>query len=207
MLKILESPMFKNTRPWWLPFVMLLLTLHGILFLHWDLKPVIFLFWWEVILMIGAALVRMLFAMDNRPFLDHVFLKIQLLIGGVIMGWIFVMFSVVFTFQAFSHGDEYSALANIPLQTKIMTMTYILSLAVHYFGNNNYKTANPGSELMRPFIQLLVLLAFLQALTMHLIPRYPQLNQAVWVAVALVLLKFVVDALFAQIGKQMKDVF
>lgn len=56
-------------------------------------------------------------------------------------------------------------------------------------------------ELARPFVHMLVLLAFLQALTMHLIPKYPQLNQAMWVAIALVVLKFMVDMLFARIGK------
>jgi hypothetical protein len=42
---------------------------------------------------------------------------------------------------------------------------------------------------------------------MHLIPRYPQLNQALWVAIAVVVLKFLVDLLFAKIGQPMKIMF
>ncbi|MCC6281551.1 MAG: hypothetical protein IT262_13235 [Saprospiraceae bacterium] len=201
MNRILESPLFQHSKPWWLPIMNLGITLYGILFLQWDLKPIVFLFWWEVILIVASALLRMLFALENRPFLDQIGLKIGLLIGGAVMGGTFIMFAVVFTINAFQDGGDYTSLANIAIQTRIMTAGYILGLAIHYFGNGNYKTASPMGELARPFVHMLVLLAFLQALTMHLIPKYPQLNQAMWVAIALVVLKFMVDMLFARIGK------
>ena len=61
-------------------------------------------------------------------------------------------------------------------------------------------------EMFPPFIHLLVLLAFLQALTMHLIPNFPHLDQARWVAVALVALKFLVDMLFMRIGLPFREI-
>lgn len=206
-MKILESPLFQHPKPWWLPILNLGITLYGILYLHWDLKPIVFLFWWEVILIIASALLRMLFALESRPFLEQVGLKIGLLIGGAVMGGAFIMFAVVFTFNAFRDGGDYSSLGNVVIQTRIMTAGYIIGLAIHYFGNGSYKTASPMGELARPFMHMLVLLAFLQALTMHLIPKYPQLNQAMWVAIALVVLKFIVDMLFARIGKPLQQTF
>ena len=44
-----------------------------------------------------------------------------------------------------------------------------------------------------------------ELITMHLIPKFPELDQAVWVAVALVVLKFIVDMLFARVGKPLRD--
>ena len=71
--KITESPFLNQPRAWWLPLLSLIITLHGIFFLHWDLQPIVFLFWWEVILIIGAALIRMLFALEGRPVFDTLF--------------------------------------------------------------------------------------------------------------------------------------
>lgn len=203
MSKILESPFVQHPKPWWLPLLTLSMTLYGIIFLHWDLQPIVFLFWWEVILMVGSALIRMLFAFDSRPYMDQIGLKLMLLLSGGLLGGVFIMFSMVFTFKAFQEGGDYSGLGKIATQTQIMTAAYVLGLALHYFGNGRFREANPMGELMRVFVHLLVLLAFLQALTMHLIPKYPQLNQAVWVAVAVVALKFLVDLLFARAGKHL----
>ena len=197
------APLQQHTRPWWLPVLTLCITLYGIFVLHWDLKPIVFLFWWEVILIVGSALVRMLFALDGRRFTDNIGQKIFFLLGGMVMGGAFVMFSVAFTFQAFS-GNNYSALAGVADEVRIMAAGYALGLVIHYFGSGYFRKASPAAEVMGPFVHLLLLLALLQALTMHLIPRYPQLDQATWVAVALVVLKFVVDMLFAQIRKPAK---
>jgi Family of unknown function (DUF6498) len=204
--KIIQSPSIQMNRPWWMPFVSLLITLHGILWLHWDLQPIVFLFWWEVILMLGAALIRMLFALDNQPFLNTLFSKIGLLFGGLIMAGAFIMLTVTFTFKAFE-GGSFTGLGNIHYQTNMMTAGYAIGLALHYFMNGRYKTASPFGELMLPFVHLLILLGLLQVLTMHLIPTYPELNQAVWVAVALVVLKFIIDLLFSKINQPVKALF
>jgi Family of unknown function (DUF6498) len=204
---IIDSPLFQHQKAWWLPFIPLAITLFGILFQGWNLMPIIVLFWWEVILMVGTALVRMIFALDNQPFLNTLFSKIGMLIGGVVMGGVFIMFSVVFTFRAFENGADSMGLGKMAMQIRILQFSYLMGLIVHYFANGRYKTASPMGEMMSPFVHLLVLLAFLQALTMHLIPKYPQLNQALWVAVALVVLKFLVDMLFSKINKPFKQVF
>lgn len=199
-----SAPLVQYPKPWWLPVLTLLITLYGIFVLHWDLKPVVFMFWWEVILIVASALLRTLFAFDGRPYFENFGQRLFLLFGGVLMGGLFIMFSVVFTFKAFT-GNDYSALAEIVNETRVMTAGYAMGLAIHYFGNGTFRKANPAAELMRSFVHLLVLLAFLQALTMHLIPKYPELDQAVWVAVALVVLKFIVDMLFARINKPLQD--
>jgi hypothetical protein len=202
----INNTFLQHPKPWWLPIISLVITLYGILFLNWDLQPIVFLFWWEVILIIGAALIRMVFALEGRPFSDTLLEKIGLLLGGVVMGSAFIMLTVTFTFKAFEGGTG-TGLASIGTQTKLMTVSYMVGLVIHYFANGRYKKASPSDELMMPFVHLLVLLSFLMALTMHLIPKFPQLNQAVWLAISIVVLKFLMDMFFAKIKKPQKEVF
>ena len=197
---ILHAPLIRYPKPWWQPFLSFFVTLYGIFVLGWHLQPIVFLFWWEVILMVGAALVRALFAMEGRPFFDNFLQKIVLLVGGVVLGGAMIMLSVTFSFRAFEGAGGPGVLEGISLQTDALTAGYVLGLAVHFFANKRYKTASPSGELMRTFTHLLVLLALLMALTMHLIPAYPQIDQSLWVGVAVVVVKFWVDWAFQRIG-------
>jgi hypothetical protein len=202
---ILDTPLLRHSKPWWQPFLSLFVTLYGILVLGWNLQPIVVLFWWEVILMVGAALIRMLFALDSKAFFDNLMHKIILLIGGGVMSCAMIMLAVTFSFKAFEGGLQSEGFDSIPAQTRILTISYVLGLIFHFFANGRYKTASPIGELMRTLVHLLVLLALLMVLTMHLIPSYPQLNQAKWVGVAVVVVKFVVDWLFTQFDKTVES--
>lgn len=202
----LSSPLIQHPSPWWMPVVSLLITVYGMLFLGWHIQPIIFFFWWEVILMIAAALIRMFFSLNGQPFFEKFLFRMGLLVGGIFFGIMFVMLSVAFTFKAFESfsGSEFRGISH---QIRLLQLSYLAGIVIHFFGNGRYKTAEPFGELAGVFIHLLILLSFLQAITMHLIPRYPQLNQALWVAIAVVVLKFLVDLFFAKIGQPMKIIF
>jgi len=202
----LSSPLIQHPSPWWMPVITLLITLFGIAFLGWHIQPIIYFFWWEVILMIAAALVRMFFSLNGQPFFENFLSRVGMLVGGIFFGIMFVMLSVAFTFKAFGNFSV-SEFRGIGQQIRLLQFSYLAGILVHFFANGRYKTADPSGELAGVFIHLLILLSFLQAITMHLIPRYPQLNQALWVAIALVVLKFLVDLLFAKIGQPMKIIF
>jgi hypothetical protein len=198
---ILDSPWLKHPKPWWQPLLTVLVTLYGIIFKGWDLQPIVYLFWWETILIVGTSLIRMLFALDSRPVMETLFTKIWLLFGGLILGATMMMLSVAFTFKAFDSAVQAGSFSGVPRESMVLTLSYLLGLILHFFGNGRYKTANPGGELMIGFVHVLLILAPLQALTMHLIPKYPQINQALWVTVALVVIKFLVDTLFMRFGR------
>ncbi len=157
--------------------------------------------------MLGAAFVRMLCAMDNQPFLNTILPKMGMLFFGGIMGVALIMLTVTFTFKVFEGGFNSSGFDKLPSRINMLIAGNILGLIVHYFMNSRYKTANAMGELMSVFIHLLVLLALIMALTMHLIPKYPQLNQALWAGVSTVVLKFFVDMLFSKIREPFKEVF
>jgi hypothetical protein len=189
----------QQPKPWWIPFFSLFIILHGILILHWDLQPIIFMFWWEVILMVGAALIRMVFALNGQPVQHLILQKIFLLMGSIVMGGVMIMFAIVFSFNAFQEGDS-KGLSTINIQTNTMTAGYIVGLIFHYFRNGQYKTAEPWTEMIKTFVHLLVMLAFLMVITMHLLPAFPAWSKAKWVAIAVVIVKFCADWLFTRVN-------
>jgi hypothetical protein len=204
--RFVSSPFVQNPAPWWIPVISMAITLYGMLFLGWHIQPIVYFFWWEVILMITAALVRMFFSLNGQPFFEKFLYRLGLLAAGIVFGIMFIMLSVAFTFKAFENfsGSEFRGIGP---QIRLLQFSYLAGIVIHFFANGRYKTADPFGELSGVFIHLLILLTFLMAITMHLIPRYPQLNQALWVAIAVVVIKFLVDLLFARIGQPMKVMF
>lgn len=195
---VIELPLIRFLSNKWIPFISLGITLYGILVLGWRIEPIVFFFWWEVILMLSTALIRMLFAMGGKPFIIYLFLKISLLAGGLFMGAVLIMLSVAFTMRSFGDFDGES-FKGIYIQVRLLMISYAIGLILYYFMNGRYKTANPTVEIVSVFFHLVFLLAILMIFTMFIIPRFPQLNQALWATIALVVVKFVVDFLVAHI--------
>jgi hypothetical protein len=54
---------------------------------------------------------------------------------------------------------------------------------------------------MSTFVYLLILLVLIMPLTMHLFPRYPQLQAAKWVGFTVLAIKFVVDSAYSRVSK------
>lgn len=205
--KLSATALLKFNIPWWMPFLSLFLTLYGIFFLHWHLRPIVFMFWWEVILMVVAALIRMLFALDGKGIFHNFGMKIFLLISGTVMGGGMIALAIAFSYKVFEDNSALAGMAQIGTQANLLTFGYGLGLAFHYFLNGKFKTAHPAGELIATLAHLLILLAFLQVLTMHLIPRYPQLDQAFWVGIAVVVMKFIADYLFVQYRNLLPNLF
>lgn len=204
---ILDSPLLRHSKPWWFPFISLSLTLYGILVLNWNLQPVVILFWLEIILIAAAALIRALFALNGKAFFDQFFQKIFFLAGGAILFGAMIMLAVTFSFKVFDGGMDTRGFETIPTQFKILVTGYIIGLVFHYFVNGRYKTATYTDEMMQAMVHLLVLLVILMVLTMHLIPSYPELNQAKWVGLSVIVVKFLVDLAFTRIRTPFREAF
>ena len=179
-----------------IPIISLLISMFGILFLNWDYQHLIILFVWEIILMLSFAIIKMLYAQNELPFHKTLVEKLIYLVGGFFVGGLFILFSIMFISNSIQTNIIFEQLRTINYQIYTLTLGYLAGLFLDYFGNQKYKQASPRSE-MTPFIHVLVILAFLQGFTEHLLPSFPNLNQAVWGIVALVVIKFLVDLLFS----------
>ena len=179
----------------WIAYLSVLLSLFGILFLNWDYQYLIILFVCEVFLMLLFAIIKMLFALDEQPFYKTIKDKIIYLVFGTFIGTFFVVFSVMFISKSIQTNVIFHQIRTMDNQIATLTLTYFIDLFVNYFGNQKFRLVSPMSQMV-PFIHILIILAFLQAFTGHLLPNFPNLNQSVYGIVALVLVKFFVDLLF-----------
>jgi hypothetical protein len=191
-----ESFIQKSQQTRWLPVLSMLLSLFGVVFLNEDFQHIIILFVTEIILMLSFSLIRMVFAMNELPFYKTIFEKLFYLALGILIGGFFIVFAFMFISEAIQTATFIAEIRKIQYQIYVLTFGYIVGLFSNYFANENFKSASPMAQ-MSPFIHVLVILAFLQAFTGHLLPNFPNLNQAVWGIVALVLVKFLVDLLFS----------
>lgn len=177
------------------------MALYGILFKGWNLQPIVYLFWMEVIFNIASALIRVAGALDSQPFWQTFGQKLFFLLGGGVMGVAFIMLTVSFTFRVFDGGFHSEGFAGINRQVAILGLNYGAAVLLHYFLNGRYRTAGPAGELIPTFVYLLVLLAFIMVITQHLLPRFPDADQALWTGLAVVSVKFAVDWVKVAVNK------
>lgn len=184
----------KQTR--WMPYLSLILSLFGIVFLHWEYQNIIILFVCEVFLMLSFALLKMFFARNELPFSETIVERLFFLVIGIFIGGFFTVLSVMIVSKSIDMDVIFGEIRKINYQIVALTLGYFYNLFFGYFVTQKFREAIPVNE-MGPFIHVLVILAVLQGFTIHLFPSYPVLNQAVWGIVALVLVKFLVDLLFS----------
>ena len=179
----------------WMPFISMAISLYCILLLNYDYQHVIILFIWEIFLVMFFALIRMLYANEGLPTAKVYVEKFIWLILGSSLGVFFITISISILSKSFTATSVLDELVGVLEQISILFVGHVEANFSNYFRNNRYKTAEPRNQMIS-FIHVLVILAFLQLFTVHLIPSYPNLDQAVWGIIALVLVKFFVDLLF-----------
>ena len=191
----LDTIFQKSASSKWMPFLSVLISLFGIVFLNWNFQYLIILFIYEIFLMLSIAIIKLLFAMNKLPIYKTLREKSVYLLFGIFIGGFFMLFAVLFVSKSIQMNVILNEIRRIELQIYMLTIGYLWGLVFHYFINQEYKSASPRSQMV-PYIHVLVILGVLQGFTKHLLPSFPNLNQAVWGVVALLLVKFFVDMLF-----------
>ena len=179
----------------WMPFISMAISLYCILLLKYDYQHIIILFIWEILLIMFFSLIRMLYANEGLPSSKVYVEKFIWLVLGLAWGSFFIVLSFSILSKSLKSESFIDELVGVLEQISILFVGHVEAIFSNYFRNNRYKMAEPRNQ-MASFIHVLVILAFLQLFTSHLIPSYPILDQAVWGIVALVLVKFCVDLLF-----------
>lgn len=190
-----------QVHPFWMGLVSLVISLFGVFFLGWSLEPVIWLLWFEVVFAIGAALIRSLFALEGQTFFARFFFRLFITGAGAVMGIAFIMLTVTFTINGINTEKGSAGHSNIFTPSMLLFGNYVAGLVFHFFVNGRFKTAAPISELMVTFVRILIILALIMPVTMHLLPKYPQLEQAKWVGITVVMIKFILDTRLGRLSK------
>lgn len=207
--RFIESPISPRwlLSPAWWAVINLLVTLYGIVFLQWSLRPIVFIFWIELILAVAAALVRVLTALGGRPYWAALPERLFALVAGGILGVAMIMLGVTFTIGAFRGETDARGFGSVRWQVWILAFNALAALITHYFVNNRFRSASPVGEMMRTLIYLLVLLVLIMVSTQHFLPRFPDADQAFWIGLAVIAIKFVVDMLFTRLRSPLERLF
>lgn len=199
-----QHPLLSARRPWWQPIVALAISLYGLVVDGWGMQAIVFLFWWETILIIFSGYLRVLFALDGKPVLATVPIKLVTLAFGVVMGGAMIALAVVFSIEGMtSPGDD--SVGSTRVESSLLLAIYALGLLFHYFLNGRFRTANPAGEMYASLAHVLVLLVIIMPITQHLLPKYPHLDRAVWVAGTVVVAKFLCDLVYTRYQDSMRE--
>jgi hypothetical protein len=199
-----DKPWFNTptTHPFWMGLIGFLVNLFGLFFLGWKLETVIWLLWFEVMIIVGASLIRAFFALQGQPFLHTLLMRIFWTGTGAFLGIAFLMLTVTFTIKGIdTETTDYSSLGGLRPQILVLFLNYLAGLILNYFANGSFKTAHPSSELMKTFVYLLILLAIIMPITMHFLPKYPAWSDSKWVGLTVASAKFLVDMGLSRAGR------
>jgi hypothetical protein len=193
-------------HPFWMGVISLIVSAYGVLFLGWTLEPVIFLLWFEIIYALGAAMIRSLFSLQGQSFFNGLISRIVTTGFGAVMGIGMIMLTVAFTIKGIDTEKGTGPGASFFPQIVILFLNYLAALLLHFFLNGRYKTASPIGELMSTFLHILLLLCLIMPITMHLLPKYPEYNNAKWVGLSVLLIKFLVDSAYSRISNKVAQI-
>lgn len=125
-----------------------LVPLFGALFLGWEIKNLVLIYWIESAVIGIYNVIKMVKARDEgiiKMFLVPFFIIHYSLFMGVHMAFIIILFNPVFAFT----GLAYSVL--------FMFISHGYSLVVNYFGKGEYKTAAVGMLMIAPYKRILLM--------------------------------------------------
>lgn len=194
-----QHPLLQAQRPWWQPAVSLAIPLYGVLVHGWGMQAIVLLFWWETLLIVGAGLIRATFALDGKPVVSTLAMKLLVLPFGVVMGGAMIMLSVVFSIDGMKFNAGDGSLANFYTESRLLLASYAFGLLLHYFLNRRFRTANPVGEMMAPLLHLLVVLCMIMPITAYLLPNYPHLDATRYVALTVAAVKFIGDTILIRL--------
>ncbi|MBX7107325.1 MAG: hypothetical protein K1X61_01630 [Chitinophagales bacterium] len=177
--------------------VNLLITAFGVLILQWSVQPVIYLFWMEIIIIVIVACIRMMGAMDGKPFIQTLPGKIPLLIAALFTGAMIISLAVAFTIGVFANGTDSESFKGIGIAVAILWCNYLSGLIIQFFLSGHFRVAVPFTELIFSFVYLLILLAFIMAVTQHLIPALSSRQSPTLTGLSVIGIKFIIDCLRA----------
>lgn len=181
------------------------ISLVGILFFNWQVGAVIFLFYWELVLIGAATLLRMLFAVgDNTNYLIGLLPRLFWMVGfGVLYGAMIMLF-IAFVFAKLDTDALFENFTGFKYGVWLLGFNYAASFLFGYLYNDTYKRSTYMAELFKTMffaLPLLVIMVMIVAPNSEILGASRKNS---FVAAAIVLLKFAFDFVAFRLQKRLK---
>lgn len=192
------SPLGRDRR---LVFVSALITLVGIIFFNWQVAEVIFLFFWEMILIGAATVLRMLLALNGENFFYGLIPRVFWTVAFAVLYGGMMLLLVAFVLSGLNLDGLLDNFQGIQYGVWLLGFNHLAAFVFGYILSGAYKTSVFTFELFSTMILALPTVALMVVIIAPNSDVFGADYQNVWVAVAIVLLRLAMEWLGMRIRK------
>ena len=184
-----------------LVFVSALITLVGIIFFNWQVAEVIFLFFWEMLLIGAATVLRILLALNGQNFFYGLLPRLFWTVGFVFLYGAMMMLLIAFVLSGLNLDGLLDNFQGIQYGVWLLGFNHLAAFVFGYILSGAYKTSVFTFEL---FSTMILALPTVAVMVVIIAPNSDFMGadyQNIWVAVAIVLLRLAMEWLGMRIRK------
>ncbi|PHI21595.1 hypothetical protein CEQ90_01920 [Lewinellaceae bacterium SD302] len=128
-----------------------LIVLYGLIFLEWSVGVVIALYWYEMLLIAGFALGRILFALEGKGFFKGLFLRLFLTFMATLGMGLIMFFTIMLSTGSVARVSGTFSISSpgFSLQKDLLLIGYWAAFLVGFLFNGAFLRADPAVEFLR----------------------------------------------------------
>ena len=196
-MNIKDTPFVPNTaqgRDWRLMLVTTAISLIGVIFFHWQIAEIVFLFFYDMIFIGIATALRMLFALAGfESFLGGLFARIFWTAGFVVLYGGMMMLLIAFTLSSLNLEGFFEGMRPIKTAMYFLAINQLFGFLFGFLANGQYKQSNFIGELFSTMFYVLPIVVLMVAVVFPNSDYFGEEHQNVWVAVAIILARTLID--------------
>lgn len=177
-----------------------IVTLFGVLFFNWGIADVIFLFFWEMILIGCMTVLRMLFAMGGQQnFFYGLLIRIFWTGGFVVLYGGIMMLLIAFVLSGLNLDTLLSEFYGLRYGVWLLAFNHIAGFLFGYILNGEYKQSTFFIELFATMIYVLPTVVILVMVISPNSGLFGSEHQNTLMAVGIVLIRLIIELFAARL--------
>jgi hypothetical protein len=196
-VRLADTPWVPNTaraRDWRLMLVTTIISLVGVIFFHWQIAEIVFLFFYDMIFIGMATVLRMLFAQGGYPsFWSGLLPRIIWSIAFVVLYGGMMMLLIAFTLSSLHLDGLIEGMQPIKTAMYFLAANQLFGFLFGYMANGEYKQSNFIGQLFSTMFYALPIVVLLIVVVFPNSDYFGEEHQNVWVAVAIILARTLID--------------
>jgi hypothetical protein len=183
-------------------FISTLITLGGILFFNWQVAQVIFMFFWEMIFLGMATVLRMIFAMNGLSnYLQDLLPRLFWTVGFSVLYGGMIMLLVAFVISGLDIESLFDDFTGFRYGIWMLGLNHLAAFLFGFLLNKQFKQTSFVREL---FATMFIALPTVVLMVVIVAPNSHVMGEAyrnVWMAAAIVLIRFLMDLFAVRLQK------
>ena len=196
-MAFVDTPFVPNTaqgRDWRLMLVTTVISLVGVIFFHWQIAEIVFLFFYDMIFIGMATALRMLFAQAGfESFWGGFFARVFWTAGFIVLYSGMMMLLIAFTLSSLSLDGFFEGMRPIKNAMYFLAANQLFGFLFGFLANGQYKQSNFIGELFSTMFYALPIVVLLVVVVFPNSDYFGEEHQNVWVAVTIIMARTGID--------------